>query len=60
MDEARLRGLRVETHVQPGRTGKGREEEKERRRRRRRREGLRERERESRLLLAEEAEKKRR
>ena len=23
MDEARLRGLRVETHVQPGRTGKG-------------------------------------
>ena len=23
MDEARLRGLRVETQVQPGRTGKG-------------------------------------
>ena len=34
MDEARLRGLRVETQVQPGRTGTGRREKEERRKRR--------------------------
>jgi len=34
MDEARLRGLRVETQVQPGRTGTGRREREERRKRR--------------------------